>query len=383
MRAPHSYTGENVLEFQVHGGHVPAGAVLRVVLERGALSALPGEFTFRAFANGRIDLTQAESVADIISAGTGLSARVALQNSGGMLRSELDELRDSLLALRARLEASIDFVDDDIPAVEAPVVLRELEKVQRKVDRLLQTYDIGRVVRVGAHVVISGPPNVGKSSLFNALMRYDRAIVTDIPGTTRDALTETIDINGLPVILADTAGIRDASDAVEMEGVRRALDRMASADLVINVCCADVPYSMQPVSDGRQTGIQIVRVVNKVDLMSAPSLADESRRQPEAVMVSAVSGFGLPQLRERIYQALIGDSWNEDTTTVTRERHQEGLLRCRKALARAAGFIGDGTPLEVTAIELRAACEALEELTGKICDEDVLTRIFGEFCIGK
>lgn len=384
MRAPHSYTGENVIEFQTHGGSVQAEAVLRAVLEAGALPALPGEFTFRAFASGRIDLTQAESVADIIAAGTALAARVALQHSDGMLRHELDDLRDALVALRARMEASIDFVDEDIPALEMPLVLRELAKVASRVDGLLDSYHVGRLIRSGARVVISGPPNVGKSSIFNALLRSDRAIVTEIPGTTRDALTEAVDIGGLPVVLADTAGMRVSDDRIEREGVKRSEYYRERADLVIEVreaASGSTAPGIAPAESGKTR--RSLHVLNKVDLLERAESARLAAEYPGVIQVSARTGLGIGLLSERIYECLVLEHWREGSLTITRERQYYGLERCRDALGKAVEVLHANAPLEVVAIELRSACAAMEELTGKIYDEDVLNRIFGEFCIGK
>ena len=221
MHAPNSYTGENSVEFQTHGGAVQSERVLQACIEAGALPALAGEFTFRAFYNGKMDLTQAEAVTDLIGARTEAAARVALQSSGGMLRNRLESIRDDLVTLRARCEASIDFVDDDIPQNEAPVIVRMIQSAQARLQELIDTYGLGKLLREGARVVLVGPPNVGKSSLFNAILNNDRAIVTDVPGTTRDALTEEIDLGGIPVILADTAGLREGGDEIEREGMKR------------------------------------------------------------------------------------------------------------------------------------------------------------------
>lgn len=381
MRAPRTYTGEDVVEFHAHGGYVQVERVLRACIEAGALPALPGEFTFRAFMNGKIDLTQAEAVADLIESQTEMAARVAMEHSDGMLRNDLESIRERLASLRARCEANIDFADDDIPDVERPALVHESKMVLQGLERLINSYASGRLLREGARVVLSGVPNVGKSSIFNALLRTDRAIVTEIPGTTRDAVTETLDIKGIPVILADTAGMRDGTDMVEREGVARGKQYREAADLVLEVEVAT--QNSREMDAGTPNARSKVPVINKIDLISDAELKSLRGRNPDAVLVSAVSGAGLDELCDEIYGRLMHGGWSGEEPVVTRRRHYQGLVACREAVSAFERVIQAEEPLELAAMELRTGLAAIDELVGRVYDEDVLNRIFGEFCIGK
>jgi tRNA modification GTPase len=377
MRAPNSYTGEHIVEFQAHGGQVQSERVMKACVEAGAVPALAGEFTFRAFYYGKIDLTQAEAVADLIGARTDAAARVALQASGGMLRVSLEHARVELLELRARCEASIDFVDDDIPQNEAPVLLRLIGSVTSRLRRLIDSYDLGRLLRDGARVVLVGAPNVGKSSLFNAILKNDRAIVTDIPGTTRDTLTETIDFDGVPVILADTAGMRDSGGEIEREGMKRSLAYRDQADLILEVVDVSRETSKVAHSDDR-----LLRIGNKMDLLSDETCAAGSSRDIDCY-VSAIDGSGVSDLCEVIARRLKGKVSSFDEVAVSRQRHYEGLVLSLSSLGRARANIESSEPLEVIALELRAACTAIDEVVGTVYNDEVLNQIFGEFCVGK
>lgn len=377
MHAPNSYTGENSVEFQTHGGAVQSERVLQACIEAGALPALAGEFTFRAFYNGKMDLTQAEAVTDLIGARTEAAARVALQSSGGMLRDRLESIRDDLVTLRARCEASIDFVDDDIPQNEAPVIRSMIQSAQGRLQELIDTYGLGRLLREGARVVLVGPPNVGKSSLFNAILKNDRAIVTDVPGTTRDTLTEEIDLGGIPVILADTAGLRDGGDEIEREGMKRSRAYRDEADLVLEI--SDVSRETSQASSPRA---RTLRVGNKIDLLSDRV---NSASKPNGVdcYVSATSGEGVAELCERISRQLQGTPSSVDEVAVSRRRHRDGLQASLDSLQKAGSCLENSEPLELAALELQEACAAIDEIVGKVYNDEVLNRIFGEFCIGK
>lgn len=378
MRAPHTYTGEDTVEFQAHGGRVQVEGVLQAVVDAGALPALPGEFTLRAFLNGRMDLVQAESVADLIAATTQAASRNALGAYAGRLHERLLELSDRLVRLRARLEASIDFVDDDIPQLERGVILSEIDATSGIVTGLVESYRVGRMLREGARVVICGPPNSGKSSLFNSILQVNRSIVADVPGTTRDAVTELVDIGGLPVILTDTAGLRDSSDQIESEGVRRARELIRSADLVISV----VDLAGSRMEDPSLQEFRIV-VLNKSDLVGREEIDGIVRGLGGAVAVSARTGEGIEGLCHQLASRL-GSSWLQgNEAAVTRRRQHEALVACRTSLANARRCIGNDEPLEIAAIELREASAAIDELVGRVYDEDILNRIFSEFCIGK
>lgn len=377
MHAPNSYTGENIVEFQAHGGTVQTERVLQVCLDAGALPALAGEFTFRAFYNGRMDLTQAEAVTDLIGARTEAAARVALHGSGGMLRHRLEHIRDDLVTLRARCEASIDFVDDDIPQNETPVLVGMIVAAQGRLQELIDSYGLGRLLREGARVVLVGPPNVGKSSLFNAILNSDRAIVTDIPGTTRDTVTEEIDLGGIPVILADTAGLRDGGDEVEREGMKRSREYRDEADLILEISDVSRETLVPSLADRRT-----LRVGNKIDLSAAKLKTSDSPNGVDCY-VSATTGQGVTELCESISERLRGTASSVDEIAVSRRRHRDGLQSSLDSLQRARCCLETSEPLEVVALELQGACSAIDEIVGKVYDDEVLNRIFGEFCIGK
>ena len=377
MRAPRTYTGENIVEFHTHGGSFQTESVLRVLVEAGALSARPGEFTFRAFLNGRIDLTQAESVVDLIAASTSKASNVALSANDGMLRRRLEGLSDRISTLRARMEAAIDFIDDDVPGAEQPILLIAADEIISDVQDLVDSYSVGRMLRHGARVVISGPPNVGKSSLFNAILKSSRAIVTEIPGTTRDAVTEAVNIGEIPVILADTAGMRESDDAIEAEGIRRTASMKETADLVLEV--REAGGELDNVDLDNST----LLVLNKIDLLEEASIEAMSRQHPSAISISAKSGQGLSKLCVQVAAKLAGAWLSDREIAITRERHHEALMSCGSALAEARRCLAGGEPLELAAVELRAAGNSIDELVGRVYDEDVINRIFGEFCIGK
>jgi len=370
MRAPHTYTGEDTVEFQAHGGRVQVEGVLRAALAAGALPALPGEFTLRAFLNGRMDLAQAESVADLIAASTEAASRNALGAYGGLLHDHLVEVADRLVRLRARLEAGIDFVDDDIPEAEEPFIRSELESISGLVAGLVDSYRIGRLLREGARVVISGPPNSGKSSIFNAILKFNRSIVTEVPGTTRDAVTELVDLGGIPVILTDTAGLRDSDDRVESEGIRRARELVDAADLVLQVIDLSADGRSDTVADGPNSLV----VFNKSDLAKGGS---------ESLCVSALTGDGIDRLCDAIATRLGSSRLSPHEAAVTRQRKFQALVSCLAALDRAKECQANLQPMELVACELRAASGAMDELVGRVYDEDILNRIFSDFCIGK
>lgn len=374
MRAPHTYTGEDTVEFQAHGGRVQVEGVLAAVLAAGALPALPGEFTLRAFLNGRMDLVQAESVADLIAAPTAAASRNALAAYGGMLHERLIELSDRLTRLRARFEAGIDFVDDDIPDLELEVIRPELELMSGMTKDLAASYGVGRLLREGARVVICGPPNSGKSSLFNSILKTNRSIVTDVPGTTRDVVTELVDVGGMPVILTDTAGLRNTVDPIEGEGIRRARELVESADLVLSV------VDVTSMDEEPNLPVQRMTVLNKSDLIKD---SQRSKSDNGTVLVSALTGSGIQKLCEQISKRLGSTHLQASEAAVTRDRQHRALRQCSEHLDSAMHGLANSEPPEVVALELREAAQSIDELVGKVYDEEVLERIFADFCIGK
>jgi tRNA modification GTPase len=384
--APHSYTGEHVVELSAHGSPVVLRQLVEQAMALGARLAEPGEFTLRAFLNSRIDLVQAEAVADLIDAVTPLQARAAFDQLEGTLTERIGQIDAELFDLIARLEASLDFPDEGYHFVEAGEAGSALRAIERKVGDLVCEAKRGRLIREGARVAIGGKPNVGKSSVFNALLRASRAIVTPIPGTTRDLVTETADVDGLRLDLVDTAGVRETTDEVEIEGVARARRSWATADLVLVVL--DLSQSLQEDDFNllhETSAIPRLVVANKSDLPAAWSSEDIA---VPLVVVSSKTGDGFDMLRVEIRATLEGanPATARDTAAVTNVRHAALLERARVALRRAIDAVeAPGGPVaeEFVLTDLQDARAALEEVTGKRTSEDLLRHIFARFCIGK
>ena len=383
FQAPHSYTGEDVVEISAHGSPLLLRSIVQQALEAGARLAEPGEFTFRAYLAGRIDLVQAEAVRDLIDAVTPLQARAACDQLEGTLTDRIGEIDSRLLDLSARLEASLDFPDEGYHFVDRAGAVDEMHSLVRSLDELLRDAGRGRMVREGATVVIVGRPNSGKSSLFNQLAGAGRAIVTDVPGTTRDLVTELVDVDGLPITLVDTAGIReDASDIVEAEGIARSRAAREVAELTVVVLDGSRPLGAEDhhVLALTREGPRVV-VANKSDLPAA--WERDAVDDKAALEISALTGDGVEKLRDAIASALSGGEALRDTPIVTNVRHVELLSRARDAIGRAAAAVEASTPEEFVAIDVTEARTALEEVSGARTPDDVLRFIFEKFCIGK
>jgi tRNA modification GTPase len=375
---PKSYTGEHVIELSAHGSPIVVDAILRAVLDAGARLARPGEFTFRAFLNGKLDLVQAEAVADLIEAATPLQARVAFDQLEGSLTTRISRLDDELLDLIARLEASLDFPDEGYHFIEASDVGTRLSSVIAQLDALLDGARRGRIIRDGATVVIVGRPNVGKSSLFNALVGQDRAIVTASPGTTRDLVSEAINIEGLAIRLVDTAGLRDAVDIAEREGVVRSVRAREIADLILVVLDGSEPVTSedQRLLDETATRDRLV-VANKNDRSSVRAIDG-------ALPVSAVTGAGIVELKRALTRALTGGEALHDDATISNVRHSSLLSEARAHLAHAHDALkDDAVPEEFILADLHAARASFDEVVGAHAPDEVLRHIFERFCIGK
>jgi tRNA modification GTPase len=385
FHAPHSYTAEDVIEISAHGSVVLLRDIVRAAIGAGARLAEPGEFTLRAFLNGRLDLVRAEAVADLVDAVTPLQARVAFDQLEGTLTRAIESLDGELFDLAARLEASVDFPEEGYHFVAPGEAAAILARVRDGVDALLLTSARGRVIREGRHIAILGKPNVGKSSLFNGLVGTDRAIVAAGPGTTRDMLTETIDLDGIRLGLVDTAGIGPSEDDVEQEGVVRARRAAGVADLVVLVLDQSRPLEEIDHALLRDTsGAARVVVVNKIDLPPAWSEAATLRDVP--VLVSLKTGEGLGALRAAMRAALDVAEPLRDAPLVTNVRHETLLRRASEALTRAIENLaqaGESASEELLLADLADARHAFEEVTGKRTSEDVLRRIFERFCVGK
>jgi tRNA modification GTPase len=387
MRGPRSYTGEDVLELHCHGSPVALRRVLHAVLSCGARAAEPGEFTRRAFLNGRLDLTQAEAVIELIRSRSAAGAALASTQLLGSLSDEFTNIRTDLIDVRARLEVQIDFSEEEV-AVDPGALAGDIERALLRCERLLASYRRGRLVRDGLRVAIAGKPNVGKSSLLNALLGEERAIVTDVPGTTRDVVEEAADFDGIPVVLSDTAGVREATDAVEAIGVDRARAAIAGADVVIAVfdgsCQLDVADAavIQAVRGGRT-----IVAINKADLAFAyeeGELVSRFPSAPRAVRISALTGAGLDGLRAAVVGSVAdeGDGFGGGPT-VTLVRHRDGLEKAAKSLRLALAGVRQGVSPDLIAVDVQDAADHLASITGALTSEDVLDRIFSEFCIGK
>lgn len=379
--APRSYTAEDVVEISCHGSPVVLRHCVDRALAAGARLAEPGEFTLRAFVNGRISLPEAEAVHDLITATTLHQAKVAAQQLGGSVSRAIAPLKAQLLELIALLEAGIDFAEDDVDVASPPEILARLRPIRLDAARLADSYGYGKLVHDGLTLAIVGRPNVGKSSLFNRLLEQDRAIVTDIPGTTRDTVSERAAIGGIPVKLVDTAGVRDTADTVEKLGVERSYQAMADAGLTIVVADASQPLTGEDLAllqKARAQGLSIA-VANKCDLGATAEFGSG-----EFIHVSALSGEGIDTLRRAILQAVSPQgAISPESGLITSLRHERLLRECLEALDHAALAVESGLPHELLLLDCYAALRPIDALTGATTADDILNRIFSTFCIGK
>ena len=406
FRAPRTFTREDTVEVSCHGGILSAKLVLDTLLENGARLAEPGEFTRRAFLNGRIDLAQAEAVADLIHSRTELALAAANEQLAGKLSQRINRLRDDLMHALAHVEAHIDFPDEDIAPDTKAQLLKRLESGIVFMDELLRTANEGQILRRGIRAAIVGRPNVGKSSLLNQLLGRDRAIVSPIAGTTRDTIEETANIRGLPVVFIDTAGLREARDEIEQEGIRRSRESLANAEFILHVLDASEPLAKEDENYLAEfAGKKRILVRNKVDMpakwdfeelkchvgvqasaCSPDKLKLELQQDtpPPKVDVSCVSGQGIEALKDAIKQlAWSGEIKAEMLQVMINSRHQDALNRARSATQRTIEALGGGATLELAAMDLRIAVNAVGEIVGKTATEDLLDSIFSQFCIGK
>lgn len=372
--SPHSFTGEDVVELQPHGNPYVCENIIRALTALGARLALPGEFSERAFVNGKLDLTQLEAIADLISSGSEQAAKSAVLSMQGKFSEKVNEIQHQLIQLRTHIEASLDFSEEDIETETRSIVSKKLEQLNSDIAVLFELAQKGVKLQQGVTIVLTGSPNVGKSSLFNTLCEEDRAIVTNIPGTTRDIVAADIEINGMPVRLLDTAGIREQAEPIEKEGITRAHSAIDAADLVIHI------YDSQNVNKEMipdNTDKNLV-VINKMDL-----IRENTSYKSLGVMISAKTTEGLSNLREAIVKRLNLLPTEQQAPFSARNRHLEALVKSRQHVSKGLEHMNNYSPLELSAEELRIAQQYLGEITGEFTPDDLLDYVFREFCIGK
>lgn len=386
MYGPRTYTREDMVEIQCHGGMVPLRSIVSLLLSKGFRMAEVGEFTKRAFLNGRLDLAQAESVMDLISAKTPDGFNLAFSQLEGQLSKKVSLLRDDLVAVMAHLEVSIDYPEEDIEEITYSEVLEHFDRIKSGIDQLLRNSESGRIIREGLNTVIVGKPNVGKSSLLNALLKEARAIVTDIPGTTRDAIEEFIQIKGVALKLVDTAGIRATEDLVEQLGVERSKVFFNNADLVIFVLSADQPLS----EDDREImgylkEKKAITIINKTDLemvLEIDEVREKLGHQP-IVETSILMDEGIEALEESIVEMVYGGIKTQDQAMVSNVRHLASLKKAQTAINDAIRVTEEGMPYDFIEVDVKNAYMCLGEITGESLEEDLLKKIFSSFCLGK
>jgi tRNA modification GTPase len=395
-KSPHSYTGEDCVEVNCHGGVLVTRRVLESVLQAGARMAEPGEFTKRAFLNGRLDLLQAEAVADLIHSRSELSRRSSLQQLAGKLSERVKRIREELVETAGLLELELDFAEEDIELANKQEISSRMRGIIGDLKMLTESFSIGRFYREGVKVVILGRPNVGKSSLLNALLNENRAIVTDIPGTTRDTIEENIIINGVLFRLVDTAGLRDSGDVIEMEGIRRTESEIVAADLILLVVDLSQPfdnYGLELIPELREKfdsfDEKCTVVFNKVDLITGsevntPALARLTGQYP-AVKISALTHEGLDKLKIILGNTVLGRglTTGDSSVVITNVRHKEALERTMLSLELANGSLDRGESNEFVSVDLRNALDFLGEIAGTVTSEEILSSVFERFCIGK
>ncbi len=381
LKAPRTFSGEDTIEVSCHGGYLVLQKVLSLCLANGARLALPGEFTLRAFLKGRLDLAQAEAVVDLIKARSDSGLQLALRQLEGVLSQRISAARENLLNIVARVEAQIDFPEEDIPQDEKDFLISQIQDIMKEIDRLLESYQRGRILKEGISVVIAGKTNVGKSSLLNLLLDENRAI----PGTTRDVISEYADFNGILVRLVDTAGFRVSQDIIEIEGLKRAELEIKKADLILLVLDSSQEISTEErllVKKLHQNNFVVI--INKIDLANQSNLERLEKEfvNKTVLKVSALTGVGKKELIQKILEQTT-PARSENGVLLTNLRHKEALLASKTALDEASQALGQNANLEFTAIDLRRALDSLGEIIGKTFTEDILNRIFSQFCIGK
>ncbi len=383
FREPHSYTGEDSIEISHHGNFLITKKILQLIIENGARFAEPGEFTKRAFLNGKIDLLQAEAVTEIIQSRSDIAVQSARKQLDGILSDKIREIKDYLIEAIGLLELELDFVEDDIEFVDKKILMDKLENINNLIDKLLSTFDRGKLIYEGINVLIIGRPNVGKSSLLNKILNDERAIVSEIPGTTRDVIKEEIFIEGSLFRFFDTAGLRNSGDVIEEEGIRRAKNLVEKADIIIHLLDLDSLNDNLIDFGINASNKTVVKVLNKLDLIPENNKI-ELEKDPSLILISAKTGEGIDKLFEMFKNYIIDHKiYSEDVAIISNIRHYNSLKSAKDALTNAKQSLIENQSNEFVAIDLRKAANSLKELTGEITSEEILNSIFSRFCIGK
>jgi len=384
MRAPNTYTREDVVEINCHGGYITLKRILDIVLEHDVRLAEPGEFTKRAFLNGRIDLSQAESVIDIIRAKTDQAQKIALEHLSGRLSDKINQLRQSLMRICAHIEAYIDFPEEDIDGLTEEAIKESIKHIIDEIKSLIEGYEKGKIYREGLTTAIVGKPNVGKSSLLNALLMQERAIVTEIPGTTRDIIEEYVNINGMPLKIVDTAGIRQAHDIVEAEGIKRTMKAVEQAELILLILDSSRPIDcLDEEIISKIINKRVIVVINKKDIKSKEFKLPDSLKDKPTLEISALMSEGINELKELIFKTTMTGRYTQEGLLITKLRHKVALEDTLNALNNALESFKRKEPLEITAMFLREGLSFLGQIVGVVTTEEILDLIFSEFCIGK
>ncbi|HWZ05237.1 MAG TPA: tRNA uridine-5-carboxymethylaminomethyl(34) synthesis GTPase MnmE [Mucilaginibacter sp.] len=386
--APRSYTRENVVEISCHGSAYIIESIIKLLIKKGARSAKAGEFTLRAFLNGQLDLSQAEAVADLIASNSKASQQVALQQLRGGFSSQLQALRDQLVQFASLIELELDFAEEDVEFANRDQLKKLILQINRVIHSLISSFELGNAIKVGVNTVIAGRPNAGKSTLLNALLNEERAIVSHIPGTTRDTIEEVLNINGINFRLIDTAGIREATDAIEQIGVARTMEKISQSAVLVYLFDASqiTPEELKSDLESLQKpGITMLAVANKIDLLTTqtnPLPAFRTSGLPDFLPISAKDKFHIDDLKQQIYSAAIKDKLTGDETLVTNIRHLEALQKTDEALARVLHGM-DTITSDFLSMDIKQALHYLGEITGAVTTDDLLENIFSKFCIGK
>lgn len=382
FKKPHSYTGEDTIEISAHGSPYILKKILSLLFENGARLARPGEFTERAFLNGKIDLSQAEAVIDLINSRTETAFRGARNQYDGLLSKKIEYFKNKLTNLLSLLELELDFVEEDLEFVAYNELIQQIDEVTFEIDKLLSTYNFGKIIKDGINVAIVGKPNVGKSSLLNLLAKDAISIVSEIPGTTRDIIKEEISINGILFKFFDTAGIRKTDDIIEAEGVRRSLKAINDSDIILFLSDDDNFNLSEIHPDLNEENLKekIIKVRNKSDLISNLDIS----KQNEYIYISAKTSFGIEHLLNALSNKVLNSNiYSEETAIISNERHYYSLIKAKEFLLKARESLTNNLSGEYVAVDFRNALEAMEEIIGKVTSEDILNNIFSKFCIGK